>query len=174
MYQSEGKAPNGDPFLTVKRARGYYEYSERPGLDSIAFILYDSTKPNCFCLINEAKPPLDERTKTLATLTTAFGGSKDSNMPSLLICKQEVLEEAGYNIPIKNIHYVGCTMVSTQSSQFLEAYLVDVTNLQPTYTTECDSTPNEYLTWLTPEQLIMNSDWKSIFILTKSKEKGLL
>ena len=42
MYESIGKAPNGEPFLSVKKARGYYEYSERPGMDSIAFILYDS------------------------------------------------------------------------------------------------------------------------------------
>jgi len=184
VYASEGKAPNGEPFLTVKRARGYYEYAERPGRDSIAFILYDSARPACIGLIYEAKPPLDESTSTKAMLTTAFGGSIDSDLTPQLICQTEVLEEAGYVVPIEHIHLVGHTYVSTQSSQRMYAYLVDITGISKTALTETESLsdhsidPDEFsrnrTMWMNPLDLFSNDDWKSIYIWSKATVGGVI
>jgi hypothetical protein len=165
MYKSNGKTPDGNPFMTVKKARGYYEYAERGGIDSIFFILYDSNIEK-FALINESKPPLDERFNQEMTLTTAFGGSIDSKKSPKEICQIEVREESGYDIEIEDISYIGETMVSTQMSQIAKGYLVDVTNYDKTLEAECDST-NENIVWMTAKEVINNSDWKSIFIMCK-------
>lgn len=173
-YQSIGKAPDGSPFLTVKQARGYYEYAERPGLDSIAFILWDWNTQK-FCLIKESKPPLDERFNELSLRTTAFGGSIDTDKTYKEICCIEVLEETGYKVSSNKIHSVGTTMVSTQMSQLCEGFLVDVTGLEKTYKAEYeDSKYGETIVWLTYEDLLANDDWKSIWIVVKAHYKGLL
>lgn len=184
VYESKGKAPNGDPFLRVKRARGYYEYSERPGKDSIGFILYDGNTRK-FALIYEAKPPLDERMETKVMMTTAFGGSIDMEHSYKEICKVEVEEEAGYEVPMEKIHSVGKTLVSTQMSQLMEGFLVDVTNIEKTKATEVETfneegsrDPDEFkhnrTVWMNEEELLSNSDWKSIFIMTKAKYAGII
>lgn len=186
MYESEGKAPNGDAFLTVKKARGYYEYSERPGMDSIAFILYNREKEE-FGLIYEAKPPLDERLGEKSMLTTAFGGSIDMSKTYREICQVEVLEEAGYDVPLNKIYSIGTTLVSTQMSQMLEGFLVDVTGLEKTHKTEFEvkmdnvqeeKDPDEFshnkVVWMSAGEVFDNCDWKSIFILSVADYNGLI
>jgi hypothetical protein len=181
MYESNGKTPNGKPFLTVKKARGYYEYSERGGQDSIFFVLYDRDTQK-WALINESKPPMDEREGKRVQMTTAFGGSIDMNdYTPQEICQVEVLEEAGYEVPLERIMYVGKTLVSSQMSQIAYGYLVDVTGIEKTHKTEFehDVTPEQAakdatefsrnsVVWMSDNELIENSDWKSIFIFTKS------
>ena len=174
IWESEGKTPAGDPFLTVKQARGYYYYAERGGMDSVFFILYDRTTCK-FAIINESKPPLDERLKEEASMATAFGGSIDSDLPFEEIVRTEVLEEAGYTAELTRIKYVGQTMVSTQMSQIAHGYLVDITGVTKTNDTEYElAGKGSRTTWLSMEELISNSDWKSMFILLKSQEQGLL
>jgi hypothetical protein len=184
MWESKGKAPNGDSFLTVKMARGYYCYSERPGKDSIGFILYDDNIKK-FALIYEAKPPLDERMDAKVMMTTAFGGSIDMQHSYKEICQVEVREEAGYDVPLDNITSVGKTLVSTQMSQLMEGFLVDVTNIKKTLKTEVETfneegsrDPDEFkhnkTVWMNEEELVSNSDWKSIFIMCKAKAKGII
>ena len=174
LYESDGKAPNGQPFLTVKQARGYYEYSERPGMDSIAFILIDYNT-NKIGLITESKPPLDERMGKLVDSTTAFGGSIDSNESYINICQTEVLEEAGYTIPLKNIIEVGISMVSTQSSQLIHGFLVDVTDIPKETQTEYEILHNEDRTvWADPFEIFNGNDWKAIWILAKAANGGHL
>jgi hypothetical protein len=184
MYKSKGKAPNGDAFLTVKKARGYYEYSERPGKDSIAFVLYDDNTKK-FALIYEAKPPLDERMDTKVMMTTAFGGSIDMEYSYKEICQVEVREEAGYDVPLNKIHSIGKTLVSTQMNQLLEGFLVDVTNIDKTLKTEVEMFNEEdsrgldkfnysRIVWMNEQEVISNSDWKSIFIMTMAKHKGII
>lgn len=181
QYESEGKAPNGEPFLTVKQARGYYEYSERPGKDSIAFVLYDSSL-GLYGLINESKPPMDERYNKLVKMVTAFGGSIDMDKTYQEICQTEVLEEAGYDVPLDRIQTIGKTLVSSQMSQLCEGFLVDVTDIKKTHRTEYEQPmtdeqaqkdPNEFAgngtVWLTKDEVLMNNDWKSIFIIAKYK-----
>lgn len=180
MYKSEGKAPNNDPFLTVKKARGYYEYSERPGYDSIAFILYDG---NRFGLINESKPPMDEREGYEVKMTTAFGGSIDINKSYKEICQMEVLEESGYKVPIERIFSVGKTLVSTQMSQMCELFLVNVSQISKTQRAEYEMDSSKdvngefvgnSVVWMSDDEIMENGEWKSIYILAQSVVKDIL
>ena len=178
VYQSNEKNQNGTPFMTVKKARGYYMYAERVGMDSIAFILYDS-KLKEFGLIYESKPPMDEREGKEVKMTTAFGGSIDMQGKKYEeICQIEVEEETGYEVPMNKIHFVGKTMVSTQMSQFCYLYLVDVTGIKKTKKTEHEINVEEFkgneIKWLNADEMLKNSDWKSIFIFTKAIHKDII
>jgi len=174
VYESKGKTPMGDPFLTVKKARGYYEYAERGGVDSIAFILFDS-KELKMALIKEGKPPLDERFNEVVMKITAFGGSIDVPGSSYQeICQKEVLEESGYDVPLDRIYSVGKTMVSTQMSQLCEGFFVDVTGLEKTHKTESeekdasDELAKNKTIWMSTKEVLENNDWKSIWILSRA------
>lgn len=180
VWQSPETTPNGDPFLTVKQARGYYYYAERGGVDSIAFILYDADRGDNgeYGLIYEAKPPLDERAFEKKMSVTAFGGSVDMDKPLEDICQIEVLEEAGYDVQSEHIHTVGSTLVSSQMSQYCFGYFVDVTGLSAGQT-ETDifneeqdkKDPDEFkhnkTIWLDMDGVMENNDWKSIWIFGK-------
>lgn len=181
MYQSKGTTPKGDPFMSVKKARGYYEYAERGGQDSIAFILFDKDT-NKFALINESKPPMDERRNEKVQMTTAFGGSVDMDISYSGICQVEVEEEAGYEVGIPRIHNIGQTLVSSQMSQLCHGFLVDVTGLEKTKLTEFETDPSDAqkakdatefsgnsVKWLTYFEVLENNDWKSIWIINRYK-----
>jgi len=186
-YESKGKTPAGDPFMSVKVARGYYEYAERGGQDSIFFILmdrnYEGNRETKYCLINESKPPMDERFNREVRMTTAFGGSVDMDCPLKEICQIEVKEESGYEVPMDRIDHVGETMVSTQMSQLANGYLVDVTGIEKTCKAEYESKPSNALSdpsefsgnsviWMTEEEVLANGDWKSIYIIAKTTING--
>ena len=178
VWQSEGKSPvNGEPFMTVKKARDYFLYAQRAGTDSIAFILYDGYSEK-LGLISESKPPMDEFSNEKVMGISAFGGSKDIDIPLIEICKQEVLEEAGYNVNLENIFSVGSTMVSSQMNQTCHLYMVDVTGLTPGLT-ETDiyneeqeqKDPDEFkrnkVVWMTEKEVMEHGEWKSLYILSK-------
>jgi len=181
MYSSKGKTPDGNSFLTVKKARGYYEYSERGGINSIAFILYNSVTRE-FALINESKPPRDEIENKEVRMTTAFGGSIDSEHTYKEICQIEVLEESGYEVPMSNITSVGTTLVSSQMSQMCELFLVNVSGIEKTHKAEYEqpdgSADHEFggnsVIWMNSDDLMKNGDWKSTYILAMSIWKGLV
>jgi len=185
MYESKGKTPNGDPFMSVKMARDYYCYAERGGQDSIAFILYDNDRDGKeqYALIYESKPPMDERNGFETRMTTAFGGSIDmgSNTTYQEICQTEVREESGYVVPLENIKSVGKTLVSTQMSQMCEGFFVDVSGIQKTEIAEYEKAASEAQSqkdanefsgnevhWMGAEGVMENSDWKSVFIMTQA------
>lgn len=184
QYKSKGKTPDGNPFMTIKQARGYYEYAERGGIDSIAFILFDRQKDR-FALIYESKPPRDEIEGHEVKMTTAFGGSIDSTHTYQQICQIEVLEEAGYQVPLERIHSVGKTLVSSQMSQMCEGFFVDVTNIEKTHKAEYESVPEgtseketefvgNNIKWLSANELMINNDWKSIWIFAQAVHKNIL
>ena len=177
LWQSEELNHNGDPFFSVKKARGYYVYGERLGINSVAFILFDN-KTKKFCLINESKPPMDETSKELVKMTTAFGGSIDSVHPEQQICQTEVLEESGYKVPLDKIYPTGSTLVSTQMSQMCITYLVDVTGIKKTHKAEHeednDDAGQNSVHWFSFNELVDNSDWKSIFIATQAIVKNII
>lgn len=178
VFQSPEKTPAGDPYMTVKKARGYYYYAERGGVNSIAFVLYDQEKQK-IGLIYESKPPLDEIFNTKKMMVTAFGGSIDMDATPDEICKTEVLEESGYDVPEDKIICVGTTLVSSQMNQGCIGYLVDVTGLTPGKT-EADikneaqeqKDPDEFIhnkvVWMSTAELMDNNDWKSIWIFGKA------
>jgi len=178
IWQSKETTPDGKSFMTVKKARGYYYYAERGGVDSIAFILFDGER---FALINESKPPMDERENKKVRMTTAFGGSVDMDASFEDICKIEVREEAGYDIPLENIKNVGSVLVSTQMSQMCHLFLVNVQGYPKTEIAECEQEiskeqlekdPEEFagnsVVWMSKEEVFQNPDWKAITIIAKA------
>lgn len=188
LYESKGKTPAGHPFLTVKQARGYYQYAERGGQDSIFFILFDNDTRK-FALIYESKPPMDEREQKLVYMTTAFGGSIDMEETTTYqeICQTEVREESGYVVPLDKIKSIGKTLVSTQMSQMAEGFLVDVTGIKKTVQAEYELTPDEEqkakdenefklnkVVWMDIDELMENDDWKSIYVWTKAVYKNFI
>ena len=161
MWQSKETTPNGDPFMTVKKADGYYYYAERGGIDSIAFILFDS-KVNKYALIRESKPPMYERNVT--TMVTAFGGSIDMDKSTKEITQIEIKEEAGYDIALEDINFVGSVLVSTQMNQKCHLFLADVSNYEQSNEIESGTE----VVWMTKDEIKCIYDWKAISILAKA------
>lgn len=183
LWESPGKNHEDKPFFTVKQSRGYYVFGERVGRDSICFILFDN-KTKKFGLISESKPPMDTETE-LCRMTTAFGGSIDmgENTTYQEICQTEVLEEAGYVVPLDRITSIGKTLVSTQMSQMAEGFLVNITDIPKTEKAEYEmskdgDTNDEFsgnsVIWMDSNELMENNDWKSIFIWTKSVYEDII
>lgn len=182
MYESSGKTIDRNPFITVKKARGYYEYVERGGIDSIAFILLNR-KNNTFGLIKEAKPPMDEIMGRRVQMITAFGGSIDSKKNPFEICQEEVKEESGYVVSIENnIHYVGKTLVSSQMNQMCWLFLVDITDIKKTEKAEYElqkekdikENGQDEVIFMDYDSLMSNMDWKSITIYSLAKHQNII
>jgi len=167
LWQTQEVNHNGDPFFTARKAKGYYIYGERAGVDSVAFILIDNEKGRSIGLINEPKPPLGDD----VFLTTAFGGSLDKNLPLERIVQEEVAEESGYIVPLKRIHYLEKVFVSTQMNQFCHLYAVDVTGLIPGARHLDENEFGSTVQWLGPEQLLKIQDWKAPLIYMKYLNK---
>jgi len=188
MYESKGCTPAGHPFLSVKKARGYYEYSERGGRDSIAFILFNGETKD-FALIFESKPPMDEIMGKEVKMNSAFGGSIDmsENHTYQDICQTEVAEEAGYEVPLERIHFVGDTLVSTQMSQMCHCYLVDVTGIPKTLEAEYEKAVSKEqenkdavefvgnrVDWMDINTLMDIGEWKSVYIAMQAIYKNII
>lgn len=132
-------------WLKVKKAkdRNFY-FTERRGVDSVAFILIDK-KENQIGLINETKPPFNERdypneSGAMSFKTSAFGGSLfdagytreeylalDEDKKIELAREtaiKECREEAGYT-PIKAL-YVGKTFNNSMSNEYIYNFVIVV------------------------------------------------
>jgi len=138
-----------------------YQYAERLGTDSIAFICYDA-KTGKYLLNEEYTPPTDE------FHVRAFGGSLDKNKSKEKIVLDEVKEEAGFVVAETEVIPMGRAFVSTQMNQYCYLYLVLVDKekqqeRQPENAIEAMAK----IKWLTAEEIINGDDWKSIAILTK-------
>jgi hypothetical protein len=145
-----------------------YQFAERKGVDSVAFICVNKDA-NKFLVNSEATPPLGE------FLLRAFGGSLDKETSHEKIVQGEVREEAGYDVELSDINLVGKSFVSTQMNQYCYLYLVFISEKQkterkPENSTEALSSPK----WLTEEEITKGDDWKSIAIIYKAKTLGLL
>ena len=97
---------------------GYY-FAERLGVDSIAFVCRD-IKTGQILLNNEFKPPIRQK------ILGSFGGSRDKDKSLVLIVKDEVAEEAGFEVETEDIKYLGVVFVSTQMNQFCSLFMVSV------------------------------------------------
>lgn len=117
VWESEGKAGNGEAFLSVHRL-GHYYYSQRPGIDSVAFILVDGYDVGVLDIYHG--PTLDVR-------ECAFTGSLDVDGMSLIeTVIAETKEEAGYVVTTNDIEFCGTFEVGTQTNEMVHLYLVDV------------------------------------------------
>jgi len=155
-----------NPWLTVKRAGGYI-YSQRKGVDSIAFVLIaiNAADERRIGLIHEYKDPLGD------FLTTGFGGSIDDekyHSDLRILVKDEVIEEAGFDVTFENIEYHGKVMVSTQSNQFCHLFSVEVDKLkQGERTTKNPIELKSLVTWITMAELPKLEDWKAQTIVLR-------
>lgn len=179
LWESEEKNHNDDPFMTVKKSRGYYIYAERVGKDSIAFILYDRKKQK-FGLIKESKPSMDGDNYK-AYMVTAFGGSIDmeDRQNYQQICQVEVVEETGYEVSMERIHTLGKTLVSTQMSQMCELFFVDITDIEKSMTAEWEDSDSldageERVLWMSRDEVMENGDWKSVYIMVQAEFRSLI
>ena len=111
-------------FVNVFKTTEGYEYAERKGKDSIAFILYNRTKQEMGLRL-EYKPPIG------TWILGAFGGSMDKEHVSpLQIVQAEVAEEAGYVVKPDDVHFIGKYFVSSQMNQFCYLFVVFVDDAQ--------------------------------------------
>jgi len=163
---SEHEVVFDNPWLKVKRAGGYF-YSERKGVDSIAFILIavNASDDRRIGLIHEWKDPIS------SFLTTAFGGSIDDEKyhnDLRTLVKDEVLEESGFDVGFESIKYHGNVMVSTQSNQFCHLFSVEVDKLQQGERTTTNPTElRSSVSWLTMLEISTLEDWKAQAIILR-------
>ena len=147
-----------DPDMGVKG----YQFAERMGIDSVAFVCYDPK--HGFLLNSEYKPPID------SFILGAFGGSLDKEKSHKEIVIDEVREEAGFEVDIEAIHYVGKALVSTQMNQFCMLFLVMVDkDKQKERQPENEIEALASTTWIKSTDSIYNlADWKPITIISKA------
>ncbi|SRR3990170_1845730 len=155
-----------NPFLKVKRAGGFI-YSERKGVDSVAFILIaiNASDERRIGLIHEYKDPLGRH------LTSAFGGSIDDekyHADLRTLVKDETIEESGFDVKIESIDYHGKVMVSTQSNQFCHLFSVEVDKLlQGEKTTKNPVELGASVDWITMKDVPQLEDWKAQAIILR-------
>ena len=155
-------------FDDVKYCHGY-QFAERRGKDSIAFIGWDieqEHKDAPFLLNCEFTPPTNE------FLYRAFGGSLDKAKDKIEIVIEEVREECGYEITARRVAELGNMFVSTQMNQRCYLYFVNLTGAKsvgrkPENKIEAMAT----LSYRTKQQILDGDDWKAIVILTKMANK---
>jgi len=147
-----------------------YQFAERLGVDSVAFVLWDENE-EMFLLNREYKPPVDK------FMLGAFGGSMDKNKSPEEIVIAEVKEEAGFVVDKKDVYYVGEVLVSTQMNQMCKLYLVKVDKknqderdpenpVEAMAETEWVSYNSNLLSYL--------RDWKPLAIISKAKAIDIL
>jgi len=153
-------------WLKVRNAGGYM-YSERKGVDSVAFIFIaiNASDERRIGLIHEYKDPIG------SFLTTAFGGSIDDekyHKNLKLLVKDEAMEEAGFDINFSQIQYHGKTMVSTQSNQFCHLFSIEVNKMdQGDRTTTNPTELKSAVSWLSMPEIKDLEDWKSQTIILR-------
>jgi len=157
----------GKKFLTVIR-RGdspanYYYFSQRLGINSIRFILYDKSRPKPFCLLEQLEASHNK------LKIGAYSGSLDKKgYTPLQVCREEVNEESMFNIEeddIGRITLVSVRSVGSQSNENAYLYLVDVEGLPEVGTNpenEWEENTNHH--WLSLEEVKTKGDWASYII----------
>ena len=147
-----------------------YQFAERLGVDSVAFICWDASIDK-FLLNKEYKPPIDD------VILGAFGGSIDNDKTHEEIVIAETKQEAGFVVTGKDVHYLGRVMVSTQMNQFCHLYLVNVDKKK-----QVEREPENAIEamakieWVQWDMDIVNrlEEWKSLAIISKAEALGVL
>jgi len=164
------KQLTNNKFVNIKEIRDIenhvngYQFAERLGVDSVAFILWDD-EYEMFLLNKEYKPPINE------FILGAFGGSMDKDKTPEEIVIAEVKEEAGFIVNKEEVVYVGEVLVSTQMNQMCKLYLVKVNRedqdeREPQNAIEAMA-ETEWVLW-DDELLSGLRDWKPLAIILKA------
>jgi len=147
---------------------GYY-FAERLGINSVAFVCRD-IKTGQILLNNEFKPPIGKY------VLGSFGGSIDKDKSLVQIVKDEVSEEAGFEVEIENIKYLGMVFVSTQMNQFCNLFMVLVNkNKQKDRKPQTKIEAMAEIKWVDEKDYFNFTDlldWKVITIMAKWKARN--
>jgi 8-oxo-dGTP pyrophosphatase MutT (NUDIX family) len=158
------KATDPKFIQTYKTAEGY-EYAERNGVHSVAFLLYDSGNET-IGLNMEYKPPVN------SWCLGAFGGSIDPKKSLVDIVLNEVLEETGHKADVSNVEYVGKYLVSTQMNQYCYLFSVAACQDEEVKKTTTDATEvRASIHWHHFTELPVLEDWKSVIIADAIKKR---
>jgi 8-oxo-dGTP pyrophosphatase MutT (NUDIX family) len=161
-------------FLNLKEVRdpennvGGYQFAERLGVDSVAFIGYMPSEGE-FLVNKEYKPPISK------FITGAFGGSIDKQQSPAEIVRDEVREEAGFEVEMSAIKYLGRVFVSTQMNQFCFLFIVildkkEQKERKPENAVEAMATTK----WVKDDAIYKMEEWKPMAIISLAKESGIL
>jgi 8-oxo-dGTP pyrophosphatase MutT (NUDIX family) len=163
LWESPARNHIGQPFMTVKSWEGRYYFSERAGVDSVAFILHDE-QANTYGLVKEFKCPVNK------FMISAFGGSIDSFTATPVdIVINETREEAGFEVFGEDIQSLGKVLVSTQSNQFCYLFVVKVNrSKQLELKPENDLEALASVVWMNKRDIVNLEDWKAITIIHKT------
>ncbi|EJF05928.1 hypothetical protein ThvES_00020080 [Thiovulum sp. ES] len=139
-----------------------YFYIERKGTNSVAFVLYDSSKG--YGLLRQWHGALK------GFKTGAFTGSLDKNNKSAISHTiEEVEEEAGYKLSEERIQNIGLHEVGANTNEKVYLYLVDISGLEfQGIVPENMWEANTETIWVKPPFTSLHkvtTDWKAILIL---------
>jgi 8-oxo-dGTP pyrophosphatase MutT (NUDIX family) len=145
-----------------------FQYAERRGVDSVAFICYDHESEQ-FLLNKELKPPINKM------VLGAFGGScdKDKDLKDIVI--DEVKEEAGFVVKRASVMSVGKVLVSTQMNQYCYLYLVFVNkDYQVEREPENAIEAMAETSWHNIAEVFTLEDWKPITIIAMAQAQKII
>jgi 8-oxo-dGTP pyrophosphatase MutT (NUDIX family) len=144
---------------------GYY-YSERLGVNSVAFLLYDEGEPEKpFICLEQYHSPIRQFVKG------AFTGSLDKpDLDPVETLIEEVQEEAGYTVDKSRIKCVAFLPVSANTNERVHLCIVDVTGLeQNKKEPENPFEANTNMYRMSFEQILSQCEWKSQVIAMHSR-----
>jgi 8-oxo-dGTP pyrophosphatase MutT (NUDIX family) len=85
-----------------------------------------------------------------------------------LLVKEEVMEEAGFEVALGDIDYYGKYFVSSQQNQYCYMFGVTVDkHKQQLRTTKNPREIDSTITWLPASEIVNLEDWKAIVIFMK-------
>lgn len=153
-------------WVKLKETKTGFQYLERKGRDSIAVLLLRIENNKLECLIR--KQPLCALLDDLSDFAFALGncpitGSLEIKEDPKKCTVREIKEEAGYDVPEKNLSYVGSYIVGTQTNEKCYMYIANVTDLTNTIP-EGDGSEDEKVSY---------NEWVSINSISNEPYSGL-
>ena len=146
-----------------------FQYAERRGVDSVAFICYDRMEER-FLLNREYKVPVNQM------VLGAFGGSFDKDKEPIDIVVDETKEEAGFVVTRDDVKQVGKVLVSTQMNQYCYLFIVfidkeDQAEREP----ENEIEKMAEMVWCYwDNEIYQLEDWKPITIISMASAQSLI
>lgn len=134
-----------------------FYFSERAGVDSVAFILVDANREDMFACISQFRGNYGQ------FQTGCFTGSLDKPELSLEeIVIEETKEEAGYEVTLDRVAYMTTEFCGSGTNERVHIYIVDVTGLE-----EGEKEPesvfeeNTETIWMDKNGIMHCQDWKA-------------
>lgn len=156
-------------WVNVKTTKDGYDYAERKGKDSIAFVIFNENGD--VFLLNQYNPAID------SWVCGAFTGSIDPESSLQDILFNELEEEAGLKEDdIITTAFIGKTVVCTQMNQYCYLFAVRVKDTAKLF----NNTPDhrelknsiEFFKVTDVPYRVIGEDWKSYVIINEYYKRG--